>query len=99
MPRTRSHRLAPLAFVFVLATTTVSASLCQPGPAAVAAAAKERLPQAPDGVRVRVVARFTPQDQEPLRSAAHPTTGKLYVPDCPGPTPPLAPKSVQPPRA
>jgi glucose/arabinose dehydrogenase len=30
-------------------------------------------------VRVRVVAHFTPKDQEPVRIAAHPTTGRLYV--------------------
>jgi glucose/arabinose dehydrogenase len=37
------------------------------------------LPQAPVGLRVRPVAAFTPEDQEPVRIAAHPTTGRLYV--------------------
>src|SRR5437763_8886486 len=43
------------------------------------AAAGEPLPAAPEGVELRAVASFTPQDQEPARNAAHPQTGKLYV--------------------
>jgi glucose/arabinose dehydrogenase len=46
-----------------------------PSPSAV----REVLPQAPEGVAVRVVARFTPADQEPVRIAAHPVSGRLYV--------------------
>src|SRR5262249_14699726 len=37
------------------------------------------LPKPPDGVKVRVVAAFEPGDQEPVRIAAHPDGGKLYV--------------------
>jgi glucose/arabinose dehydrogenase len=44
-----------------------------------AAAAREPMPQAAEGLAVRVVARFTPRDQEPVRIAAHPATGRLYV--------------------
>ncbi|TMQ33770.1 MAG: hypothetical protein E6K70_11290 [Planctomycetota bacterium] len=43
------------------------------------AVAGEPLPAAPEGVEVRAVVSFTPQDQEPARIAAHPQTGKLYV--------------------
>jgi hypothetical protein len=39
----------------------------------------EPLPQPPDGVRVRAVVTFANGDQEPVRIAAHPTTGRLYV--------------------
>jgi hypothetical protein len=37
------------------------------------------LPAAPDGCKVRVVAAFADGEQEPVRIAAHPTTGWLYV--------------------
>src|SRR5260370_10625253 len=37
------------------------------------------LPQAPEGVRVLSVAAFTAKEQEPVRIAAHPVTGRLYV--------------------
>jgi glucose/arabinose dehydrogenase len=37
------------------------------------------LPQAPEGLKVRAVATFPPGEQEPVRIAAHPTTGRLYV--------------------
>jgi hypothetical protein len=47
------------------------------GPGRCAAAAT--LPQAPDGTQVRAVASFTAADQEPVRIAAHPATGRLYV--------------------
>jgi hypothetical protein len=39
----------------------------------------EPVPQAPEGLQVRAVAPFTPQDQEPVRIAAHPQSGRLYV--------------------
>jgi hypothetical protein len=39
----------------------------------------ETLPQAPDGLRVRSVAMFTAKDQEPVRIAAHPDNGRIYV--------------------
>src|SRR5579864_3326003 len=39
----------------------------------------EVLPQAPSDVQVRVVARFEPGDHEPVRIAAHPASGRLYV--------------------
>jgi hypothetical protein len=37
------------------------------------------LPQTPEGVRVLAVATFEPKEQEPVRIAAHPVTGLLYV--------------------
>jgi glucose/arabinose dehydrogenase len=37
------------------------------------------LPQPPEGIRVLAVASFGPKDQEPVRIAAHPVTGKLYI--------------------
>src|SRR5712692_5392462 len=43
------------------------------------ATAGERLPQIPEGCRMREAASFTSQDQEPVRIAAHPSTGRLYV--------------------
>ncbi|HJT76045.1 MAG TPA: PQQ-dependent sugar dehydrogenase, partial [Gemmataceae bacterium] len=43
------------------------------------APAAEPLPQAPPGTRVRAVASFTPHDQEPVRIAAHPADGRLFV--------------------
>lgn len=42
-------------------------------------AVADDLPRAPDGVRVRAVASFAAQDQEPVRVAAHPGSGRLYV--------------------
>jgi hypothetical protein len=43
------------------------------------AAGAEQLPDCPAGVRVRCVARFAPEDQEPARIAAHTASGRLYV--------------------
>jgi glucose/arabinose dehydrogenase len=37
------------------------------------------LPQAPQGIRVVALTTFGAKEQEPVRIAAHPTTGKLYV--------------------
>ncbi len=51
---------------------TISLGLT-PGPAA------EPLPQAPPGTRVRAVAAFGRDDQEPVRVAAHPGDGRLFV--------------------
>jgi glucose/arabinose dehydrogenase len=39
----------------------------------------ETLPQPPEGVAVRVLTAFGPHDQEPVRIAARPRTGQLYV--------------------
>jgi hypothetical protein len=39
----------------------------------------EGLPQAPDGLRVRALTVFGPDEQEPVRITARPKTGKLYV--------------------
>ena len=39
----------------------------------------DQLPPAPPGVAVRSVATFGAMDQEPVRIAAHPATGRLYV--------------------
>src|SRR5438093_10757247 len=44
-----------------------------------AARAAEPLPQPPEGVRIRAAVVFADGDQEPVRIAAHPTTGRLYV--------------------
>jgi glucose/arabinose dehydrogenase len=43
------------------------------------AAADGALPKAPAGVKVRVAAAFESGDQEPVRIAAHPRSGLLYV--------------------
>jgi glucose/arabinose dehydrogenase len=40
---------------------------------------KERLPEVPDGLHVRAIASFAPEDQEPVRITAHPVSGRLYV--------------------
>lgn len=37
------------------------------------------VPSAPEGVRVRIVSTFRAADEEPVRIAAHPGTGRLYV--------------------
>jgi len=37
------------------------------------------LPQVPKGLRVRSVASFTSDDQEPVRIATHPSSNRLYV--------------------
>lgn len=42
-------------------------------------AATGPVPSAPAGVKVRVVASFGPGDQEPVRIAAHPVSGELFV--------------------
>ena len=39
----------------------------------------EPVPQAPEELQVRAVAQFTPRDQEPVRIAAHPQSGRVYV--------------------
>jgi hypothetical protein len=44
-----------------------------------ASSAVGALPKAPDGVQMRAVAEFQSGDQEPVRIAAHPKTGRLYV--------------------
>jgi hypothetical protein len=44
-----------------------------------AARAAEPLPQPPEGVHIRAAVVFADGDQEPVRIAAHPTTGRLYV--------------------
>jgi hypothetical protein len=49
------------------------------GAAPAAPADTDDLPKAPLGVHLRVVARFGPTDQEPVRIAAHPVSGQLYI--------------------
>jgi len=44
-----------------------------------APSASAPLPQAPEGVRILAVAAFEAKEQEPVRIAAHPVTGRLYV--------------------
>src|SRR5262249_5341945 len=39
----------------------------------------ETLPRAPEGCRLAALTNFTPGEQEPVRLAAHPVTGLLYV--------------------
>jgi hypothetical protein len=41
--------------------------------------AADALPQPPDGLGIRAVTTFGPMDQEPVRLAAGPVSGKLYV--------------------
>lgn len=65
-------RAAVLAAALIAATTLLVSQDRRPDEVA-------PLPQAPDGVRVRVLTNLTKDDQEPVRIAAHPTTGQLYV--------------------
>jgi hypothetical protein len=77
MQVTRSRGCVCLGLFFGLAAGVL---LDEPGRADPAKVlANERLPQAPEGVHVRAVAHFSPTDQEPVRLAAHPATGRLYV--------------------
>src|SRR5438067_8266935 len=43
------------------------------------ARAADPLPQAPEGVHLRAIVTFAEGDQEPVRIAAHPASGRLYV--------------------
>ncbi len=54
-------------------------ALANPGGGDSSATAGERLPQAPEGCQIREAASFSSQDQEPVRIATHPSTGRLYV--------------------
>jgi glucose/arabinose dehydrogenase len=62
--------LSPRPCLAVLAAAVVFAGTLRAAPP---------LPQPPDGVRLRAVVSFTEDDQEPVRIAAHPATGRLYV--------------------
>lgn len=77
MAITRSSLLAFLGLLFLVSTRLPLAT--RGGADSPDNASAGALPQAPDGLRVRAVANFAPEDQEPVRIAAHPTTGKLYV--------------------
>ena len=48
-------------------------------PASAEPPASGPLPEAPEGIRVRALASFGPDDQEPVRIAAQPGTGRLFV--------------------
>jgi hypothetical protein len=76
MPATRSILLGFALLLLVLSTWM---ALGNPGGADGSSTVGERLPEAPQGCQVREAASFTSQDQEPVRIAAHPTTGRLYV--------------------
>src|SRR5438132_6348153 len=76
MHASRSILLGFTVLLFCLWTWT---ALAQPGSGDRPASATTRLPQAPPGCQVREVVSFLPQDQEPVRIAAHPATGHLYV--------------------
>src|SRR5438128_10917060 len=65
-------RSSLLGFMVLLALANPRGGSCSP-------TANDRLPQAPDGCQIREAASFTSQDQEPVRIAAHPSTGRLYV--------------------
>src|SRR5207245_6605473 len=73
------HRFGPVSLAFILALLGLGLALTALGQAdSPSKRVSEPLPQAPDGLQVRAVAPFTPQDQEPVRIAAHPQTGRLY---------------------
>src|SRR5205807_2137922 len=57
----------------MIATMGLACGVGEPPPASAP------LPQAPEGVRILAVAAFEPKEQEPVRIAAHPVTGRLYV--------------------
>jgi hypothetical protein len=75
MPATRSILLGFTVLLSLLCVGTAPAHLR----GADSSAGGARLPQAPEGCRIREAAAFTSQDQEPVRIAAHPATGRLYV--------------------
>jgi hypothetical protein len=64
--------------VRLLAATFVSLGLSCESPAE---PPPDRLPTGPaaDGLRMRVVSTYDPGEQEPVRIAAHPVSGRLYV--------------------
>jgi hypothetical protein len=76
--RTTRSGLVGLTAVLFLVPTWVSLGL-RGGADSAQRKVAESLPQAPDGLRVRSVATYSPEDQEPVRIAAHPTSGRLYV--------------------
>jgi hypothetical protein len=70
-------RITPAAFAAVFPLIVFAPQL-----RAMAAQAEEQNAstlRAPKGVQVRTVATFRAPDQEPVRIAAHPTSGRLYV--------------------
>src|SRR5207245_3127156 len=74
------HRFGPVSLAFILALLGLGLALTALGQAdSPSKRVSEPLPQAPDGLQVRAVAAFTAQDQEPVRVAAHPQSGRLYV--------------------
>src|SRR4051794_2526738 len=56
------------------AASGFSAAMAGAGPVA-----SDPLPRVPEDLRIREVARFGPEDQEPVRIAAQPGTGRLFV--------------------
>jgi glucose/arabinose dehydrogenase len=76
-----ASRSGLVGFLILLALVIGWASLDRLGGAnSGSPAAAEALPQpAASDLAVRVVARFGPDDQEPVRIAAHPVSGRLYV--------------------
>src|SRR5262249_46750126 len=64
-----SRSFAPLTALLLVGTS----ALCAADPS------DSPLPPAPDGCRLRVVARFGTADQEPVRVTAGPHSGSLYV--------------------
>jgi glucose/arabinose dehydrogenase len=70
--------LGVLAVLLLLSAATVPLVLVGGSPPSIASN-QAPLPQAPDGLSVRQAAAFSPREQEPVRIAAHPATGRLYV--------------------
>src|SRR5713226_3982770 len=75
----RATRSILLGFTVLLLLLCTRMALANPRGGDSSATAGERLPQAPEGCQIREAASFTSQDQEPVRIAAHPSTGRLYV--------------------
>jgi hypothetical protein len=79
-PMTRPCLRALAAATALLVPLSLAALHGQPGPGGSRRpAAAVDLPQAPEGVRVRAVTAFGPGEQRPVRIAARPATGRLYV--------------------
>jgi len=77
MRTSRPPLAASLCVLGVLAAATLLAPRA-PG-SSESPAAPLALPKPPEGIRLRVAAAFAAEDQEPVRIAAHPVSGQLFV--------------------
>jgi hypothetical protein len=73
-------RTGLLCFFFILLVIFPGTYPAHSGSAETAAAIdSSALPRVPEGLQIRAITTFSPKDQEPVRIAAHLTTGRLYV--------------------